>query len=478
MTWKVLSIVLSQLQDDERAWEYYVNVDLPFIEVVMELNSTGVYVDQTKLKSWENEIQPVVDSLQKQLCNLVEGVKFPGDKLYHKTQKERADGAYLPEQNKQGKWVFVKDGEFNPNSGTHLKIAYKEMYDIELDNTQAENLECYNCELTDILLEYKKLTKLTGTYIKPFQEKVCADGRVRASWRQELITGRISSKNPSLQVLPKRNELGATFRKFIVPEPGNIFVGVDLANIQLRVLAALMAQYFDEECGYLPDDVVQMLKIFYHNPELPEGDYHGVMSKIMGISRSESKTVTFGRIFGLGFRAFVAKLGVEDSVGRSILDKVEQKNPSFNQYKRGVIDGFYKNDGLGYTLYGRRLIYPTFTLDKGARENQELPTGEVVTRREVFKYLARGERQAFNAVIQGTEADIAKILMLVCKRGLKDLDCKLIIQVHDELLYEVPEENLDKALMVITTAFNNMDMLPYIPVCGTPGVGYNWLEVH
>lgn len=482
LTWEVFKFVAPKLFNDFVAWEHYHNIDKPFINIIIELNQTGLYIDTDRLADWMDELQPEIDRLFARMEELTDDYWFPGKTTWHKSMHpHRGDGYYTGLHDGTKGYQFCFYGMFNPNSHHHVRQAYKVLYDVDVESTESEYLgeNFYHLEFTDVFTQYRKLSKLLGTYCKPFKEKRDEFGYVRGDWKQLLITGRISCESPSLQVLPSRDELGATFRKFIVsPHPEWIIVGVDLSNIELRVLASLMATYFLERRGYIPDDVQAMIDVFNNDPDTPEGDYHGVMAKMWNIGRKQSKSVTFGRIYGSGLRKFASQLKITIKEAKQLRANADKYNPSFKEFHEWVIDEFYEGRGLSHTMFGRRLVYPSFNLDPRCTELQELPTGEFIAPDEVSGAMARGERQAFNAKIQGTAADVLKMICNITAPIVWEYGGRLLAQVHDELLFLIPRSSSVPFLTELVHAFNNSHTLPHVPIFGTPKIGDSWYEVH
>lgn len=491
--WRILDDmgVLRKLQRDEQAWDYYMSVDLPFIEVIIELNSTGMLVDEEKISEWEEELQPVQDGLLVQMREMTSGCsQFMGKKTYHKKKHDRDDGFYTGTETAKGyEFVFYAD-DFEPTSAAHIKQAYKELYDAELENTQGEYLEekFGDLPLTPLLVEYRNLNKLLTTYCRPFREKRSEDNYVRASWKQMLITGRISSEDPSLQVLPSRDELGATFRKFIVAPTGYKIVRIDFSNIEIRVMTGMQAQYFMERKGYIPDDVQKIVDVFWNDPETPAGDFHGTMTTIWfnlkpgdkdfkHMRSNVAKHITFARAYGAGIKKLALKMKVDYNTAKKRKKLADETNPSFEEFKQWIEEEFEENNGWNHTLFGRRLHYPSFLLDLTSDDEETLPNGEVVPGKLKEYVYQKGKRQGFNAKAgQGTAADILKMVCVAILHPVWALGARFCGLIHDELLLYVPDENVQDVMKILYLAVNRDDLLPYVPVRGTPSWGSNWLE--
>jgi DNA polymerase I-like protein with 3'-5' exonuclease and polymerase domains len=484
--------VLGKLQRDKEAWDYYINVDLPFIEIIIELNSVGMLVDLEKMEEWEQELLPVQEKLLRQLNEMVKDVlPFTGTSTWHKKKHEREDGFYTGEfdEVKGYRFIFYRH-EFIPTNAAHIKQACKKLYDVELENVQGDYLteRFGDLPIVPLLNEYRELDKLLGTYCKPFREKRSEDGYVRASWKQMLITGRISSQDPSLQVLPARDALGATFRKFIVPPVGYKMVRVDFSNIEIRTMTAFQALYFMERKGYIPDDIQKIVEVFWNDPEAPEGDFHGTMTTIwFGLQPDHpdfkyyrnaiAKNITFARTYGAGINKLASQMKVDYATAKQRKLLADSTNPSFEEFKRWVVEEFEEGRGWEHTYFGRRLFYPTFMIDMEEDEEQTLPNGDIVSPNLKDWLYQKGCRQAFNAKAgQAPAADILKIICVTVAPYIWKLGARFCGLVHDELLFYVPDETVQEVMQVLYIAINRDDILPYVPVRGTPSYGDSWLE--
>ena len=273
------------------------------------------------------------------------------------------------------------------------------------------------------ILQYRTLTKLKSTYCDGLLKAVCADGRIHSTFRQtETRTGRLSSTEPNLQNIPVRSELGREMRKFFVAESGNVLLDADYSQIELRVLAAIAN---DEN----------MLAAFNDGT-----DIHTVTaSQVFGmpvdmvtpLMRSRAKAVNFGIVYGIGAYSLSQDIDVPVYEAKQYIQNYLRHYEGVDRYMKDVIEQA-KTDGYVQTLYGRRRYLP------------ELTAANAVTR-------AFGERVARNMPIQGTAADIIKIAMIGVYRRLRreNLRSKLIMQVHDELIIESPEDEAEQVLALL-----------------------------
>lgn len=474
--WKTFVYAYEALQKDPIAFEYYNLIELPFVECIIELNSTGMYIDAEKMEVWEDGLKEKRQQLYDEMWLVIDGLQCPGKTAHHAAQHEREDGYY--EDFVEGKgWRFRFWTDFNPSSSTHIKYVYEKVFGIVLPSSEGEVILDVAPDLpfTQLLLQYKEIDKLLSTYTKPFREKRHEDGYVRARWKQILLTGRISCENPPLQTLPSRSELGSEFRSFVtVPSDDWVIVGVDLDQIELRVQTSWMALYCMERLGYIPDDVQLQIDIFAD----PEADFHQIMADHWEVSRRDSKTITFARGYGAGDAKLAFKMKTTKAEAKRKRKMADDANPSFKMVHDWIVEEFYDNGGLGHTLYGRRLLYPSFLLDPNAEITQVMKDGTEVPPESVREWIGYGERQAFNAKIQGSVADIVKVISIVVLPQAWDLGARFIGQVHDELLYICPRLTAPQLCSMLDTVTNRDDVLPYVKMTGKSKIGNSWLEAH
>lgn len=476
--WNVFLECYPKLKQDERAFNYYVGIDRPFIEAVIEMNSVGMYVDQVEMEEWKKELTVELQKLYDQIYVEIEGEKCLGAARWYKKVDESRDGVYVNLDNPDPTrgYQFRPYVNFEPTNPNHIKYIYDKRYNIQLTSTDKDNLPLAGeaIPLTKLIMDFREMSKLINTYCAPFKEKADKYGYVKASWKQTLLTGRVSSENPSLQTLPARTELGATFRKFItVPDKEtHCIVVVDLDQIEIRIQVSQMATMCMERLGYIPEDVKQMIEVFDDD----EADFHQVMADLWGVVRKLSKTITFARAYGAGVTKLAFNMGITKEEARSKLKQADSMNPSYNMVKDWVLDEFRLSGGLGYTLFGRRLVYPSFTLDTNATTSQELPTGEIVEPDKIHEWIAYGERQAFNARIQGTQADIIKAITNFLLPYIWYLGGRLSALVHDELVFICPRLTAEKVCGIIDTVVNGYHILPFVKVAGKAKIGDTWYD--
>ncbi len=350
--------------------------------------------------------------------------------------------------------------EFNINSPKQLGVALFEDLNLPCKkktktgySTNAEVLEelrQYHVVI-DYILEYRTLTKLKSTYCDGLIKVIGADGRIHTSFNQvEARTGRISSLEPNLQNIPIRTELGREMRKFFNAKDGYLLVDADYSQIELRVLSDLAN---DET----------MINAFNDGD-----DIHTITaSQVFGLPvefvtkemRSRAKAVNFGIVYGIGAFSLAKDIGVSMKEAKAYIDNYLKTYSGVDRYMHRMID-IAKERGYSETLFNRRRYLP------------ELNSSNHMLR-------AFGERVARNMPIQGTAADIIKIAMVKVDRRLTEekMKSRLILQVHDELIVEAPEEEAEKALKIVTEEMENACKMK-VQLRADGKIGKTWFDAH
>jgi len=300
------------------------------------------------------------------------------------------------------------------------------------------------------LLDYRELAKLKNTYIDALPPLVDPeDGRVHTTYDQTVAaTGRLSSTNPNLMNIPVRSDLGKQIRRAFIPEPGNLILSADYSQIELRVMA------------HLSEDPI-LLDVFESGEDIHSATaahvYDLDVSQLKTKHRSVAKMVNYGLAYGMGASGLAERLNVPVDEARDIMDAYFEKFGGVADFLDEVVKQAHA-DGFTTTMFGRRRYLP------------ELGSGNPRVR-------AIGERQALNAPIQGSAADIMKLAMIRVEQDLLDegLDTKMILTVHDELVFEVPEDELDRAGGVIQAAMTGVCEMK-VPLAVDVSSGKNWAE--
>lgn len=350
--------------------------------------------------------------------------------------------------------------EFNINSPKQLGVALFEELKLPCKkktksgySTNAEVLESlrYDHAVIEYILEYRSLTKLKSTYCDGLLKVIAPDGRIHTSFNQvETRTGRISSLEPNLQNIPIRTPLGRELRKFFIAGDGETLIDADYSQIELRVLADLSN---DEN----------MINAFNSGVDI----HTTTASQVFGLPvdmitkelRSRAKAVNFGIVYGIGAFSLAKNIGVSRKEAQEYINNYLATFSGVDKYMNHMIE-LAKERGYSETLFNRRRYLP------------ELSSSNHMLR-------AFGERVARNMPIQGTAADIIKIAMVKVDKRLTDENMKsrLILQVHDELIVEAPEDEAQKALEIVTQEMENACKMK---VClrADGKIGKTWFDAH
>ena len=307
--------------------------------------------------------------------------------------------------------------------------------------------------LPRLILQYRSMSKLKSTYTDKLPQQVCVDtGRVHTSYHQAVAaTGRLSSSDPNLQNIPVRTEEGRRIRQAFVAPPGKVLLAADYSQIELRIMAHLSA---DEG----------LLKAFSEGQDV----HRATAAEVFAVSpeavtneqRRSAKAINFGLIYGMSAFGLAKQLGIARGAAQEYIDVYFARYPGVHKYMEATRE-LARQQGYVETVFGRRLYLP----DIKARNGQ---------------LRAAAERTAINAPMQGTAADIIKRAMIDMHRWLASdngLDVTMIMQVHDELVFEVAEASVEAAKAPIREYMCGAASLR-VPLLVDIGVGANWDEAH
>lgn len=348
--------------------------------------------------------------------------------------------------------------EFNINSPKQLGVALFEKLGLPCKkktksgySTNAEVLEgLINAHpVVAMVLQYRTLAKLKSTYCDGLLKVIGKDGRIHSSFNQtETRTGRISSTEPNLQNIPVRTELGREMRKFFKAQEGWVFVDADYSQIELRVLAHISGD----------KNMIQAFKDNQDIHTITASQVFGMpLEMVTSIMRSRAKAVNFGIVYGIGAYSLAKDIGVSNKEAKQYIESYLAHYSGVDEYMKNTVEKA-KKDGYVETMYGRRRYLP------------ELSAGNHMTR-------AFGERVARNMPIQGTAADIIKIAMVKVFNRLKEegLKSRLILQIHDELIVEAPQDEAMRVAMILQEEMENAVKLN-VPLVADAAIGKTWYE--
>lgn len=357
--------------------------------------------------------------------------------------------------------IYGHVGEvFNINSPKQLGVILFEKLKLPFAkktktgySTSADILEKLRCEdpVISMILEYRQVTKLYSTYAVGLAAFIREDRRIHGKFNQTITaTGRISSTDPNLQNIPIRMELGRQFRKVFVPKEGCVFLDADYSQIELRVLAHMSGD-------------AQLIQAYRENQDIhritASKVFHIPFDEVTEMERRSAKAVNFGIVYGISSFGLGQDLNITKKEAEGYINAYFETYPEVKAYLDGLVDKGKKN-GKVTTMFGRIRPIP------------ELSSSNFMQR-------SFGERIAMNSPIQGTAADIMKIAMIRVARRLEDenLQSRIVLQVHDELLVEAPEEEKDAVKKILQEEMSGAAELA-VPLEVDVREGMNWYEAH
>ena len=389
-----LEPVLAKLREMEME-HLFRDIEMPLVYTLRDMERAGISVEAEALKTYGDQLAGRIRELETAIY-------------------EQAGETFNINSPKQlGVILFEK---MQLPGGKKTKTGYSTAADV-LEKLAPEH------PIVASILEYRTLAKLKSTYADGLAGFIGPDGRIHSTFNQTITaTGRISSTEPNLQNIPVRMELGRLIRKVFVPKPGCVFVDADYSQIELRVLAHLSR---DERLIQAYRDAEDIHRITASQV------FHIPFDEVTPLQRRNAKAVNFGIVYGISSFGLSQDLSISRKEASEYIEKYFETYPGIKSFLDGLVENAKKN-GYVTTLYGRRRPMP------------ELKSSNFMQR-------SFGERVAMNAPIQGTAADIIKIAMIHVSERLKkeQLKSRLILQVHDELLIEAEESELEQVKTIL-----------------------------
>ena len=408
----------------------------------------------------EAELMGLFRDIEMPLVPVLAGMEECGvgiDLAWFHSLKER----FRAERERVEKEIHVAAGEeFNINSNPQLRVILFEKLGLpsrkrtatgpSTDASVLQELADEGHELPQLLMEYRELFKLEGTYLDLLPAMVHPEtGRIHTSFNQTIAsTGRLSSSDPNLQNIPIRRALGRDIRRGFVPRKGWRFLAADYSQIELRLLAHLSHDpAFVTAFNSGGDIHRQTASIIFGVP----------VESVTGEMRGRAKTINFATIYGQGAHALSRQLKISNAEARAFIETYFERFQGVKNYLDTRVE-FAREHGYAETIFGRRRYVPEL-------------------RDRNFNVRAFGERVAQNAPIQGSAADLIKIAMIRIARALAErgLQARMLLQVHDELVFEVPPQELDDLRALVKREMEHAAELS-VPLVVEMGVGENWLE--
>ncbi len=414
---------LNEKLKEEHMVSLYENIEMPLTYVLYDMEKEGVLAEGDALKEYSAVLGEKIAELEKRIYEQV------GENFNINSPKQL------------GEILFEKMGL---KGGKKTKTGYSTAADV------LEKLAVDNPVVADIL-EYRGLAKLKSTYADGLAEYIDESGRIHSSFNQMITaTGRISSTEPNLQNIPMRTEMGRMIRKVFVAKEGCVLIDADYSQIELRILAHLSGDKELIEAYHTDADIhrITASKVF-HTP----------MDEVTSLQRRNAKAVNFGIVYGISAFGLSQDIGTSQKEAAQYMKQYFETYPDVKRYQEETVENA-KETGYTITMFDRRRPMP------------ELKSSNFMQRQF-------GERAAMNAPIQGTAADIMKIAMINVYRGLKEagLRSKLILQVHDELLIETYEDEIEQVKEILTREMKGAADLA-VPLEIDLNMGENWYDAH
>ncbi len=419
---RLVSLQASELQRLALT-EVYEDMELPLVEVLADMESAGIRTDADAL----NEIG---ETLKERIAELTEMIyAMAGEEFNINSPKQL------------GSILFEK---LKLKTSKKTKTGY---------STSAETLEkiADDHPIVPLILEYRMLTKLNGTYVEGMLPLIDKNGFIHAHFQQTVTaTGRLSCTEPNLQNIPVRQELGRQFRKaFTSSAEDRVLVGADYSQIELRVMAHLSG-----------DDA--LIESFAQNSDIHTSTaarvFNTVPEDVTPLQRSRAKAVNFGVIYGMSAFGLSEDLKIPIAEAKEYIDQYFHKHPKVKAYMEDMVK-FCREHNYVATLKGRR------------RNIAEINSPNFTTRQ-------MGERLAMNTPVQGSAADIIKLAMVRVYRAINgsSLNCRLVLQVHDELIIDAPEEEKEKVKELLEECMTSAVLLR-VPLAADVNTGVNWFDL-
>lgn len=407
-------------------------LELPLIPVLAEMEMTGIGVDVAFFRQMSQDLAARMQALEREIYEIA------GEPFNINSTQQLSDVLF-------NKLQFPREGLKKTKSG-HFSTANNVLLEMKQTEQEAQ------FGIIARIIEYRELGKLKSTYVDALPQMVGPDGRIHTSFNQTgAITGRIASSNPNLQNIPIRSEVGQQIRRGFVAKPDHLFLAADYSQVELRILAHISQDEALLEAFRQGEDVHSATAAAVYGIPLEEVTYN---------QRRFAKAVNFGLIYGMGAFRLARDSGLTLAEAENYIEAYFARFPGI----RGYLDEtkkLAKEQGYVETLLGRRRYFPVFKKPQTGSNRQA--------------YL-RAEREAVNHPIQGTAADIIKIAMLNLHEALRPFAAKMLLQVHDELVLELPEEELEVIRPLVVETMSGAFKLD-VPLKVDDSIGRNWLEL-
>ncbi len=422
--------VLEKIIKDQDLTFVFENIEKPLMPITKAMTEVGIKIDVERLKELSKKYHKELASLEKKIWKIV------GEEFNISSPKQL------------GEMLFVKMG-LKPKNQKKTASGGFSTKESELEKLREVH------PIADLILEYREFSKLLGTYIDAIPTMVDKNNRLHSEFLQAgSATGRMASQNPGIQNIPNKTDLGREIRKSFISEKGWKLISFDYSQVELRIGAFLSGDK-------------KLIEIFKNGEDV----HTAVAREVFGVEandvtkemRSKAKVINFGVMYGMGVTALQKNIGTDRAEAQEFLDGYFNKFHGLGEYLENVKRETAQK-GYTETFFGRRRYFPDI--------NSKLPFMK-----------ASAERMAINAPIQGTGADITKIAMIEVDRFIKskdlEKDVRLLLQVHDELVYEVKENIVESVAPEIKKIMQNVidpKKTHGVTLAANASVGDNWME--
>ncbi|MFL9711158.1 DNA polymerase I [Methylobacillus sp. Pita1] len=425
ITLQLHQVLYPQIETDDKLEFVYRQIEMPLLDILYTIERNGVLIDQAMLQAQSHELGQKLIELEQQAYDIA------GQPFNLGSPKQLQEILF----GKLGIKPLKKTPSGAPSTDEDV------LQELALDYP-----------LPKVLLEYRGLAKLKSTYTDKLPRMINpATGRVHTSYSQAVaITGRLASSDPNLQNIPVRTAEGRRIREAFIAPPGSRIISADYSQIELRIMAHL-----SQDEG--------LLSAFAKGEDI----HRATAAEIFGVQRDEvsseqrryAKVINFGLIYGMSAFGLAQNLNIERGAAQSYIDRYFARYPGVREYMQNT-RMVAKEQGYVETFFGRRLWVPEINSPNGMRR-------------------AGAERAAINAPMQGTAADLIKLAMIAVDGWLRTqkLQSKIIMQVHDELVLEVPDAELELVQQALPKLMQDVAKLD-VPLLAEVGVGSNWEAAH
>ncbi|PKD44837.1 DNA polymerase I [Rhodohalobacter barkolensis] len=425
ITYRLYVLFADELKEDELL-SIADNLEFPLIEVLGDMEEKGVKIDVEMLEMFSEELNSDIEKLEKEIFEKT------GEEFNLNSPKQLGEVLFEKMEIPAGK--KTKTGQYSTSEAVLSELSNE-------------------YEVPAMVLDYRSLSKLKSTYVDALPKLVNPNtGRIHTDFNQTVAaTGRLSSSNPNLQNIPIRTERGREIRKAFVPEDGFKLLAADYSQVELRVIASISGDQNMTEAFKNGEDIhARTAKEIFNLDSLDE---------VTPNQRRKAKEVNFGIPYGVSAYGLASRLGISNSEGKEMIDQYFERFPGIKTYIDDTIE-YAKEHGYVSTLMGRRRYIPDINSKN-------------------WNVRGFAERTAINMPIQGTAADIIKLAMIHIHDYLLDenLKSRMLLQVHDELIFEIHEDERDHVPEKIKTLMEKAYQLD-VPLDVEMGLAENWLEAH